>query len=147
MKRTFLFNTRTALIVLLAANAANPLYALQVTTTISHTKSESSSIQDAVFAELKADGLEHEVAAKKSVALFSTMAPIKLHHLQMHPVLALTEASIVKALAKRALFDKPLDLDSYDSMTGFVQEIKGHGLTVSERDAIAEITLLNGSLA
>jgi hypothetical protein len=149
MKKLFLLNTRTAFIVLLATNAANPLYAFQFTAALSHSTADHSSIQHAVIQNLESRGLDTQAAVDKTSTLFADSAEtaaIKLRHLQAHSALALSTESVIETVASRALFGKPLNLDSYASVTGFVQEIKGHALSASERDAIEAVTMLNSSL-
>ncbi len=152
MRYIVLLNSRTALIVLLMGNSAlttleaMPLETTKFDSTYQLIDSTHKSISDL----LEAQGLEKTVALKRTKALFSSKdqhVEVKLHHLQTNPSLALSREEIDKALAKRALYQRPLALDTYDALVGFLQEIKSHPLDDKMLDALAQITTLNRSLS
>ncbi|QFR50074.1 hypothetical protein FJR48_10195 [Sulfurimonas lithotrophica] len=150
MKRIFFLKTSTVFVILLATNVVEPLLAVENIPEITQNKVKKSSVIYAVSQKLENKGLNPDVALERASAIFAENIDttiIKLHHLQTHPKLALNTDEMIEALAKRALFEKPVNLESYDSVTGFVQDIKGHNLTSKERDAIKEIVKLNSSFA
>ena len=151
MRHIVLFNTRTAFIVLLLGNTAFSLQALPLIaahTDINYKAEEN--IQKNIAELLEAQGLEKSAAWEKTKQLFSTEnknIEAKLHHLQSHPKLLLSSEKINQLLARRALFEKPLNLDSYDSLVGFTQEIKGRPLDQNALKALHQITMLNRTLS
>lgn len=151
MKHIDLFNTRTAFIVLLMGTPAFSFDALPPVTVGESNKytAEEGSVES-IADFLEAQGLEKPVALEKAKRLFSSQdqhIDVKLHHLQMHPDLLLDTEKMVKVLARRALFEKPLDLDSYASLVGFIQEVQGTLLKEQTLTAIRQITALNGTLS
>lgn len=151
MRYIVLLNSRTALIVLLLGNStlstveAMPL---ETTTTIDSTYQLLESTHKSVADLLEAQGLEKSTAWKRAQRLFrSDNIEVKLQHLQTHPTLDLSREEIDKALAKRALYQRPLDLDSYASLVGFLQEMKSHPLDKDVLEAAQQITTLNRSLS
>lgn len=151
MKHVLLFNTRTAFIVLLLGNSALPLYALPPVTVHKNSSHQAEEgIIENIAELLEAQGLEKSVALEKTKRLFSRQyqnIEIKLHHLQTHPDLLLSAEKINRTLARRALFEKSLNLDSYASLVGFIQEVKGHPLEQNALKAIEQITTLSRTLS
>ena len=142
MKKIFFVKTTTVFVILLSANVAEPLVASEAIPEISQNKVKSSSLVYKVSQKLKSKGLDPDVALSKASAVFSEnldTSLMKLHRLQTDPELSLDREKVIEILAKRALFEKPLKLDCYDSVTGFVQEIKGYKLTSLERESITKI--------
>lgn len=142
--------TRTALIVWLVINFIHPLYAVrEAKTSVVQGRKERQTLPNTIIQNLESKGLDHQAAIDKTSAFLCgdiDLVAMKLNHLHTHDALALSEEAMIDALSKLALFGKPLDLNSYDAVVGFVQEIKGRRLSVSERYAIREIVSLNSRL-
>ena len=153
MKHTILFNTRTAFVVLLLGNTAFSLQALPLTpvrTGVNHKSKSENSVYKNIAELLEAKGLEKSAASEKAKQLFGAKTKnieVKLHHIQSHPALSLSVEEINQALTRRALFEKPLNLDAYDSLVGFIQEIKGRSLEQNALEAVQQITMLNRTLS
>lgn len=152
MRYIVLLNSRTALIILLMGNSAlSTLEAMPLETTkFDSTYQLIDSTHKSIAELLEAQGLEKTIALKRARSLFSSEdknIEVKLHHLQTHSTLALSREEIDKALAKRALYQRPLRLDTYASLVGFLQEIKSHPLDNKMLDAIDQITTLNRSFS
>lgn len=152
MRYIVLLNTRTVLIILLMGNSAlSTIEAMPLETTqIDGNYHVLDNTHKSIAAHLEAQGLEKSVAKKRAQDLFSSNGndiEVKLHHLQTHPSLALSRQEIDKALAKRALYQRSLDLDTYASLVGFLQEIKAHPLDKGVLEAVQQITTLNRSLS
>jgi hypothetical protein len=140
MNKILAFNSKTAFILLLTATAIDPLAAYEYTEPRTYSQVNKTSIYQSVVNHLVAKGLEDQVAVDKTDALFSNLSTIHLTHLQNNTVLNLTNEQLYTALATYALFNRKIDFTSYNSLTGFIQEIKGIQLTQAERTAILETT-------
>lgn len=151
MKDIVLLNTRTVFIVLLLGNTAFSLQNLPLTRTITDTRQRSvQSVQKHIAELLVAQGLEKSIARKRSESLFSSThgdIGARLRHLQEHPAIALDKERIDKVLARRALFERPLELDTYDSLVGFVQETQSRPLNEKALMAVRQISTLNQTLS
>lgn len=150
MRDIVLLNTRTAFIVLLLGNTAFSLQYLPQSRSIPDTRQRSDrSIHQHISTLLRARGLDEEIAKQKAIRLFinaESTIDTKLRHLQAHPALAIKSDAIDDALTKRALFGRSLDLDSYDALVRFVQEVKRRPLDDEALTAIRQIATLNQSL-
>lgn len=144
MTKISILTKRSVFLIFLASSAANPLLA---STIFIYSASErhhekvisQSDIQDVLISK----GLENSVAIKKSQAVLkkNKNSYSKLAHLSNNPNLALPKNKIIEAFAKYALFDKECDLNSYDSVVGFVQSINPN-LSDAQFNAIKEIVNL-----
>jgi len=151
MKDIVLLNTRTAFIVLLLGNTAFALQPQPPVRVLTDSKQRTvQRVQKNVSDLLVSQGLEDSVAMNKVNALFPDDAlhiDTKIKHLQDHPAIALKSDDIEKSLAKRALFDRSLDLDAYDALVGFVQETGKKVLDDKALKAVQQIATLNRSLS
>ncbi|MEA3374149.1 MAG: hypothetical protein U9Q62_10750 [Campylobacterota bacterium] len=151
MKPVLLFNTRAAFILLLLGNTAFALQTRPLLT--SHTDinyKSADTVHKHIAESLEAKGLDRSTAWERTDKLFTAETiniDLKLHHLANHPTLSLSGEAVNQGLAKRALFEKPLNLDAYDSLVGFVQEIKGHSLDEHTLEAVGQISTLNRSFS
>lgn len=149
MKILFWFGPRTALIVILSANMLLfPARARSIECEIEQQK-EKSTIQQNVLDDLENKGLESETALQMA-SLMMKIDPTRLdrqcHNLCINPELGIDRTSLVKALSKRLLYRRNIDLEEYHALTGLVHDIKGHDLTQSQRQALLEVARLNRSI-
>lgn len=144
MAKISLLTKRSVFLIFLASSAANPLFASTIYIySASERQQERSVTQKDIQDILISKGLENSAALKKSQAVFKNSQNIhlKLSHLCKNSNLALQRDKIVEAFAKYALFDKECDLNSYDSVVGFVQSISPN-LNKRQLSAIKEIVKL-----
>lgn len=144
MEKISILTKRSIFLIFLASSAANPLFASTVYIYSASERQQEryvthKDIQDLLVSK----GLENSIAIKKSHALFKNSKNInlKLSHLCKNPDLALPRGKIVKAFAQYALFGKECDMNSYDSLVGFVQSISPN-LDKRQLSAIKEIVKL-----
>jgi len=126
MTKISILTKRSVFLIFLASSAANPLFASTIYVYSASERYEKAPItQKDIQSILISKGLDESAAVKKSRALFKKDQNIrlKLTHLYNNPELALSRKQIVEAFAKYALFEKECDLNSYDSLVGFVQSI------------------------
>lgn len=146
MKKRFLLHGRTALLALLVTNVIQPLHAVRETkTSVTQNRKANTPLTGSVIRKLENDGLDHQAAVEKAAEMLRgdpQFAAMKLDLLLSHGRLGLSDEAVVEAMARRALFGKSLDLDSYDSLTGFIQDIKGRPLNELERGVVREIAAL-----
>jgi hypothetical protein len=146
MKKRILLHSRTALVALLVTNFIQPLHAVrEAKTSVSQNRKASTSLTGSVIKKLENDGLDHQAAIEKTSEMLKgdpQFATLKLDLLLSHEKLGLSDESVIEAMSRRALFGKALDLDSYDSLTGFIQDIKGRPLNDLERAVVREIAAL-----
>lgn len=144
MAKISILTKRSVFLIFLVSSAANPLFASTI-----YIYSASERYQEAPITHndiqnvLISKGLENSVAIKKSQTVLksSQNSYSKLTHLSHNPKLGLSKKKIIEAFAKYALFDKECDLNSYDSLVGFVQSINPKLSDVQLR-AIKEIVKL-----
>lgn len=144
MEKISILTKRSIFLIFLASSAADPLFASTIYIYSASERQQErfvthKDIQDLLISK----GLENSVAIKKSHALFKNSQNInsKLTHLCKNPNLAFPREKIIEAFAKYALFDKECDLNSYDSLVGFVQSISPN-LDQKQLSAIKEIVKL-----
>lgn len=94
---------------------------------------------------LQQQGLEKAAAQEKAKRVFGTdaaYAAVWMHnlHAQFEGV---SMDALGRAVAKRALFDKPVDLTSYDALVGLVHEIRGKKLTEGELHRLRNVAAAN----
>lgn len=144
MKRIFLLNTQSVLIIFLITGFANPIYAIQFTPETFQTKAENLSIKDTVAQNLEDRGLERSIAQQKTADLFNgSSIDTKLTQLQMHPSLMIGTEPLITSLAKRALFDRKVNMNDYYSLLGLVQDINGKCLNKDELEAVKDIAIMD----
>lgn len=144
MTKISVLTKRSVFLIFLASSAANPLFASTIYIySASERQQERSVTHKDIQDILISKGLENNAALKKSQAVFKNSQNInlKLSYLCKNPNLALQRDKIVEAFAKYALFDKECDLNSYDSVVGFVQSITPN-LNHKQLSAIKEIVKL-----
>ncbi|MCK9454956.1 MAG: hypothetical protein WCY51_06950 [Sulfurimonas sp.] len=144
MAKISILTKRSVFLIFLASSAANPLFASTIYIYSASERYQKAPItqrdvQDALISK----GLQNSIAAKKSQAMFKKSQNInsKLTHLYNNSGLGLSREKIIEAFAKYALFDKECDLNSYDSVVGFVQSITPN-LTQTQLNSIKEIVKL-----
>jgi|APIni6443716594_1056825.scaffolds.fasta_scaffold759912_1 hypothetical protein len=144
MKRILLLNTQSVLIIFLITGFSNPIYAIQFIPETFHTKAESPSIKDAVVQNLADRGLERSTAQQKTADLFNgSLIDTKLTQLQMHPSLMIGTEPLIASVAKRALFDRKVNMNDYHSLLGLVQDINGKCLNKDELEAVKNIAMMD----
>lgn len=98
---------------------------------------------------LEEKGLDKEAAQAKVQKLFggnSVDLNVALWNLKHTMGTELSNTELEAALVKRALFEKPVNFDSYDSIVGLMQEIKGTALDAQTLNKLKSVATLNGSL-
>lgn len=146
MKIIFWFVPQTALMVILAVGAVSPVITVQGRDRSVERRSESSALFQNVSKALEESGLERDAAEEKVYGLFAQNTPnldVQFDNLTNRPELDINRDSLVRALSKRALYDRKIDLADYHSLTGLVHEIKGHALCDIKRQAVLEVSLQN----
>ncbi|HEY9204255.1 MAG TPA: hypothetical protein VIM82_07975 [Sulfurimonas sp.] len=144
MEKISILTKRSVFLIFLASSAANPLFASTVYIYSASERQQEISITHKDIQDLLiSKGLEKSIAVKKSHTLFKNSQNInlKLSHLCKNPNLALSRDKVIEAFAKYALFNKECDLNSYDSLVGFVQSISPN-LDQRQLGAIKEIVKL-----
>lgn len=144
MKRIFLLNTQSVLIIFLITGFSNPIYAIQFTPETFHIKPENLFIKGAVVENLEDRGLERSAAQQKASDLFNgSLIDVKLGKLQTHPSLMIGIEPLITSLAKRALFDRKVNMNDYHSLLGLVQDINGKYLNKDELEAVKNIAIMD----
>ncbi len=139
-----IFTQRSVLIVLLVSSAINPLLAFP---TKSHLLTEKSQEAINVFQKIKDTlidkGLEDDIALEKTMKLFQAQKNTveRLKSLYESSELVISKEDLVNKLAKYALYEKKLDLNSYSSLIGLVQSVLSHPLNNKELNHLQEVTL------
>lgn len=144
MEKISILTKRSIFLIFLASSAANPLFASTIYIYSASERQQERSVTHKDIQDLLiSKGLENSVAVKKSLALFKNSQNInlKLSHLCKNQDLGLQRGKIIKAFAQYALFDKECDMNSYDSLVGFVQSISPD-LNQIQLSAIKEIVKL-----
>lgn len=144
MAKISILTKRSIFLIFLASSAANPIFASTIYIYSASERYERSQISQKDIQDLLiSKGLENSVAEKKSQALFKNGQNInsKLTHLCNDQNLALSREKIIKTFAQYALFNKECDLNSYDSLVGFVQSISPN-LNHRQLNAIKKIVKL-----
>jgi hypothetical protein len=143
MVKIFILTKRSIFLIVLVSNTINPLLASPL-----YTDSASQSYQERAISyldiqnSLTSKGLQKEIAEAKVKKLFKEETSLKLAYLYKHPALALSKNIVIDTFAKQALFDKYCDLNSYDSLVGFVQSIHPN-LDKKQLSAIKQIAKLS----
>ena len=107
-----------------------------------------SSISENIGSILYSQGLDKAVAYEKAKHVFGVNelhATIGIQNLLAHYE-NISVDSLHKVVAKRALFDKKVDLASYDALVSLVHEIKGTGLERKELHTLRQVAAVNRSL-
>ena len=138
MVKIFILTKRSIFLIFLVSNSINPLLASPLVSASSYQRYQRNILHVDIQNELIGRGLQEDVAILKVKKLFSKDMSFKIAQLYKHPDLNLTKDKVLDALVKYALFDKSFDLNSYDSLLGFVQNID---ISLSEKglNALREI--------
>jgi hypothetical protein len=139
MKKIFFLETRTAFLIFMASSFTTPLVAFELVQSTLFSKPRQSSTYHSVVKHLVDQGLENEAAETKVSTLLHPGAEQTLLYLSQHPLLKISQEELHTALAKRALYEKPLHIHDYDALTGLVQSIKGMRLSQQQRQAIRDV--------
>lgn len=146
MKKIFILNTQSVLIIFLITGFANPIHAIQYTPETFRIKSENLFIKDEVVRNLEDRGLEKSSAQKKIANLFNgSFIDAKLAQLQTHPSLMIGTEALIASIAKRALFDRKVNMNDYNSLLGLVQDVNVKCLNKDELEAVKNIAIMNYS--
>lgn len=146
MKITFWIKTPAVLIIIAATNILSISQAADNASIGTQRILESSELYQSLTQSLEDNGLERETAVQMTQKVFATNAnhpDQMLRNLLNHPVLRIDETKLMKCLSKRALYSRIVDLRNYHSLTGLVQDIKGHTLSEYERQAIHDVVMMN----
>lgn len=133
---------RSVLVVFLAANSFNPLLALS--TKVPTTSKRNQKVVG-LFQEIKNilinKGLNEDAAFKKTVKLLQGKDNIveKIYNFKNASELSISHDRLTETLAKYALHEKDLQLDSYTSFIGFTQSILERPLNHNELKYIQKI--------
>jgi hypothetical protein len=142
MVKIILFK-RSILFVLLISNSANPLLAVEPVTYTLENKKETPSVSREIKNLLVAKGLSEEQATHKANKFLNTKNLFKVSHLYSNPNLGLSKEDVYNALTKYALYEKHLNLNSYDSLIGFVQRISLQPLDKQQLKYLSDLALLS----
>lgn len=133
---------RSVLVLFLAANAFNPLLALPLKShPVVKRNQQVSSIFQKINNILQEKGLDSDAALQKVTALLEADAKTldRLHYLYESPELFISKEQLVEELANYALFEKKLDLNSYDSLIGLAQSVLSRPLVQKEFNYLQQI--------
>ena len=125
--KIFILTKRSIFIIFLVSNTFNPLLAYSFYE--DHTKQTLQNRQITnvdIENELISKGLEKCVATAKVSKLFKSSEDmsLKLSYLYNNPIINLSKNEVINTFARYALLEKSCDLTSYESLIGFVQDIK-----------------------
>lgn len=137
---------RSVLFVLLVSSSVSPLLALpsQQSPTLKN-KTQISPIFNDIKNVLANKGLDEDAAIKKVDKLFKDKKSISTKLSQLYNNLHISQSkdTIINALAKYALYEKSLDLNSHSSLVGFVQSIT---LKPLDKNQLAYISSLSSTI-
>ncbi len=141
MVKIFILTKRSIFLIVLVSSTFNPLLAVPL-----YEDSTKQTLQKAEAANVDIEniliskGLQKDAAAAKVGRLFQKNRDFaaKIAKLYNDKELKLSKKTVLNAFAEYALFDKSCDLNSYDSLLGFVQNIKSE-LSKKELNAIRSI--------
>jgi len=130
-----LFTQKSILVVLLVSNTVNPLLAFTGKEhPVIKRNQQVHSIFDKVKNVLVDKGLNEDAAIKKTIQLLhvENNRMKKLELLYSSSSFFLEKQKLIDTLAKYALYEKKLDLNSYSSLLGLAQSILSRPLNQNE---------------
>ncbi|MFT5659678.1 MAG: hypothetical protein ACI9TV_000300 [Sulfurimonas sp.] len=140
-----IFTQQSILVILLVSNAMSPLLALpQKSNQIIKRNQQVSNIFQKITNILVEKGLDHDVALQKTNTLLNINKNTieRLHSLYESSELFIPQEELVEELAKYALYEKKLNLNSYSSLIGLTQSILSRPLNDKELRHIQDIASL-----
>ena len=144
MIRVTFFTKNTLLVILLASTTANPLLAFPIKKhSIVKKNQENSNISQKIETILVDKGLDEEVAFHQVSKLFKGNNTDKLNQILNNSDLSISKEKLNDALVKYALYEKKLDLNSYDSLVGLLQRVSLHPLENKQLTYIKNIASLS----
>lgn len=138
-----IFTQQSILVILLVSNAMSPLLALpQKSNQIIKRNQQVSNISQKVTSILVEKGLDHNIALQKTNTLLNVNKNTieRLHSLYQSSELFISQEELVEELAKYALYEKKLNLNSYSSLIGLTQSILSRPLSDKELHSLQGIT-------
>lgn len=95
---------------------------------------------------LQKQGLNPSVALEKATQVFSANeinATVRMHNLLSHCKEDVSIDALYRAVAKRALLNKKVNLASYATLVSLVQDVKGVGLDNEELTMLQKVASVN----
>ena len=126
------FTKRSVLFILLTGSAFNPLLALQHEPySIVKSTLQISSVEIDIRNILIGNGLDKDIAISKTNKLFfnNKHTSNTLYSLYNYPEIFISKDKLNDALAKYALYEKHLDLSSYNSLVSLAQTVSLQSLS------------------
>jgi len=118
---------------------------LFLNTPIIHLRFASNFAFEKISDILQAKGMNPEVAIERAQAVFaseSDKASLFMHNLQSYFDLSIM-SKIYEYIARKALFQEPLSLSSYDQLLRMMQQVYSSALSESELKALRQISQAN----
>ncbi|WP_373035469.1 hypothetical protein [Sulfurimonas sp.] len=126
------FSKRSVLLILLTSSAFNPLLALHHEPySIVKNALQISNVKIDIRNILMGKGLDKDIAISKTNKLFSNNKHTAntLSDLYNYPEIFISKEKLNDALAKYALYEKHLDLSSYNSIVSLAQAVSLQSLS------------------
>ena len=147
-----MLKTKTAIIgtVLLLSNLTFSLYAKPITFIHEDDiRSFDYTIDESISDLLQQRGLDRSAAQRKTKKAFGThamYATAGLYNLERHFSEEITMNDLQSVVAKWVLFEKKIDLASYDTLVGLLQEMQSGALDQETLKKLHNVAALNRSL-
>lgn len=138
-----LFSKRSVLLILLTSSAFNPLLALpNQPYSIVKSTLQISSIEIDIGNILISKGLDKDIAVIKTNKLFfnNKYTANSISDLYNYPEIFISKEKLNDELAKYALYEKHLDLNSYNSMVSLAQAVSLQSLSTKHLSTLKHLT-------